>query len=86
MIIAPPAGDAFQFVVSLKSYPEAMFYAAMGVGLLLIRRRRARSGTPPSDFRAWYALVVLYLLSQAYLLVMPWIPPVGGIYGGTVSL
>ena len=86
MIVAPPAGDAFQFVVSLKTYPEAMFYFAMGVGLLLIRRRRARSGTPPSDFRAWYALVILYLLCQAYLLVMPWIPPVDGIYGGTVSL
>ncbi|KAJ4016262.1 hypothetical protein NW752_003385 [Fusarium irregulare] len=85
MIVAPPAGDAFQFVVSLKTYPEAMFYFAMGVGLLLIRRRRARSGTPPSDFRAWYALVILYLLCQAYLLVMPWIPPVDGIYGGTVS-
>ncbi|KAM0296217.1 hypothetical protein HYE67_008081 [Fusarium culmorum] len=85
MIVAPPAGDAFQFVVSLKTYPDAIFFAAMGVGLLLIRRRRSRSNTPPSDFRAWYALVILYILSQIYLLVMPWIPPVGGIYGGTVS-
>ncbi|KAG7426370.1 High-affinity methionine permease [Fusarium oxysporum f. sp. raphani] len=39
MIVAPPAGDAFQFVVSLKTYPDAIFHAAMGVGLLLIRRR-----------------------------------------------
>ncbi|KAF4344215.1 high affinity methionine permease [Fusarium beomiforme] len=85
MIVAPPAGDAFQFVVSLKTYPDAIFHAAMGVGLLLIRRRRSRSGTPRSDFRAWWALVILYLLAQVFLLVMPWIPPEGGIYAGTVS-
>lgn len=86
MIVAPPAGDAFQFVVSLKSYPEAIFHVAMGVGLLLLRWRRTRAGTPPSEFRAWWILVALYLLAQVYLLVMPWIPPVGGIYSGTVSL
>lgn len=86
MIVAPPAGDAFQFVVSLKSYPDAVFHVAMGAGLILLRRRRERSGTPPSDFKAWWILVILYLLTQVYLLVMPWIPPVGGIYAGTVSL
>ncbi|KAM0330169.1 hypothetical protein ACHAQA_004342 [Verticillium albo-atrum] len=85
MIVTPPAGDAFQFVVSLKSYPDAMFDVALGVGLILLRRRRNRSGTPRSEFRAWWALVILYLLSQLYLLIMPWIPPVGGIFGGTVS-
>ncbi|KAJ4161956.1 hypothetical protein NW765_010045 [Fusarium oxysporum] len=85
MIVAPPAGDAFQFVVSLKTYPGAIFHAAMGVGLLLIRRRRSRSGTPRSDFRAWWALVILYLLAQVFLLAMPWIPPEGGIYAGAVS-
>jgi amino acid transporter len=85
MIAAPPAGDAFQFVVSLKSYPDAVFHAAMGAGLVLLRRRRARSGTPRSAFRAWWILVGLYILSQIYLLVMPWIPPKTGIYGGTVS-
>lgn len=86
MIAAPPAGDAFQFVVQLKSYPDAMFFVAMAVGLLLIRQRRARSDTPRSDFRAWWIAVGLYLLSQIYLLIMPWIPPAGGPYAGTVSL
>ncbi|VUC30570.1 unnamed protein product [Clonostachys rosea] len=85
MIVAPPAGDAFQFVVSLKTYPDAIFHVAMGVGLLILRRRRDPSGTPRSDFRAWWAVVILYLLAQVYLLIMPWIPPTGGIYAGTVS-
>ncbi|EXA35625.1 hypothetical protein FOVG_13672 [Fusarium oxysporum f. sp. pisi HDV247] len=75
MIVAPPAGDAFQFVVSLKTYPDAIFHAAMGVGLLLICRRRSRSGRP--DLTSEHA--------QVFLLVMPWIPPECGIYAGTVS-
>uniref|UniRef100_A0A8H7TTU6 Uncharacterized protein n=1 Tax=Bionectria ochroleuca TaxID=29856 RepID=A0A8H7TTU6_BIOOC len=85
MIVAPPAGDAFQFVVSLKTYPDAIFHVAMGVGLLILRRRRDVSGTPRSEFRAWWAIVILYLLAQVYLLIMPWIPPEKGIYAGTVS-
>ena len=85
MILAPPAGDAFQFVVSLKSYPDAIFHVALGAGLIFLRRRRDRSGTPRSDFRAWWAVIILYLLSQVYLLVMPWIPPAGGVNAGTVS-
>lgn len=86
MIVAPPAGDAFQFVVSLKSYPDAMFQVAMGVGLILLRQRRDRSGTPRSNFSAWWIFVILFLLTQFYLLIMPWIPPTDGIYSGTVSL
>ncbi|KAH7127942.1 high-affinity methionine permease [Dactylonectria estremocensis] len=85
MIVAPPAGDAFSFVVSLKTYPDAIFYVAMATGLFLVRRRRARSGTPASEFKAWLVAPVFYLLVQVYLLVMPWFPPKGGIYAGDVS-
>ncbi|KPM42493.1 hypothetical protein AK830_g4073 [Neonectria ditissima] len=85
MIVAPPAGDAFQFVVSLKTYPDAIFYVALATGIYLVRRRRQRSGTPPSNFRAWNALPAFYLLIQVYLLVMPWFPPKGGPYAGDVS-
>ncbi|KAL7756653.1 hypothetical protein ACKLNR_013646 [Fusarium oxysporum f. sp. zingiberi] len=78
MIVAPPAGDAFQFVVSLKTYPDAIFHAAMGVGLLLIRRRCSRSDTPRSDFRAWWALVIL--LWCTYMIVGIGIMATCGIY------
>uniref|UniRef100_A0A8H7K380 Amino acid permease/ SLC12A domain-containing protein n=1 Tax=Bionectria ochroleuca TaxID=29856 RepID=A0A8H7K380_BIOOC len=46
MIVAPPAGDAFQFVVDLQSYPSAMFQVAMTVGIYVLRWRRRRSGIP----------------------------------------
>ncbi|UNI18464.1 hypothetical protein JDV02_004732 [Purpureocillium takamizusanense] len=85
MIAAPPAGDAFQFVVSLKTYPEAMFHSALAVGLWLVRRRRSRNDFPPSKFRVWDGFLIFFNLIQVYILVMPWWPPKGGIYAGDVS-
>ncbi|KAL8403543.1 hypothetical protein RB594_008710 [Gaeumannomyces avenae] len=85
MIVVPPAGDAFQFVVSLKTYPDGVFHFAMAVGVYLIRHRRARAGIPASEFRAWDVAVVFFILIQVYILAMPWWPPAGGIYAGDVS-
>ncbi|KAG9499519.1 hypothetical protein J7337_007975 [Fusarium musae] len=85
MIVAPPAGDAFTFVVSLGTYPDAMFRFAMVVGLYVIRRRRSKAGIGRSDFKAWHAPIIFYTLVQVFILVMPWYPPKGGPYAGDVS-
>ncbi|KZZ98367.1 high affinity methionine permease [Moelleriella libera RCEF 2490] len=85
MIVAPPAGDAFQFVVSLRTYPEAMFGLAMAVGVFVIRKRRSRNRLPRSQFRVWNVFLVFYNAIQVFLLVMPWWPPKGGPYAGDVS-
>lgn len=85
MIVAPPAGDAFQFVVSLRTYPEAMFGLAMAVGVFVIRKRRSRNRLPRSQFRVWNVFLVFYNVIQVFLLVMPWWPPKGGPYAGDVS-
>ncbi|KAI9740220.1 MAG: hypothetical protein M1834_004798 [Cirrosporium novae-zelandiae] len=57
----------------------------MAVGLLLTRRRRNRLGIPPSEFRAWDAVVVFSICANTFLLVMPWYPPSTGRNGGDVS-
>lgn len=88
MIVAPPAGDAFQFVVSLRSYPESMFFLAMAAGLYIIRRhhkRIAAGARHRPEFQAWDVAVVFFILIQVYVLVMPRFPPKGGIYAGNVS-
>lgn len=85
MIVAPPAGDAFQFVVSLKTYPEAIFFFAMASGVYVLRRRRSRNNIPRSQFRVWDVLLIFFILVQVYILVMPWFPPEGGPYAGDVS-
>jgi len=85
VIIAPPAGDAFNFIVDLQSYPANVFSFLMTFGLFLVRKHRANIGAPPSEFRAWNAVLIFSLAVNVYLLVLPWIPPDGGIYAGDVS-
>ncbi|KAH6974456.1 amino acid permease-domain-containing protein [Ilyonectria sp. MPI-CAGE-AT-0026] len=85
MIVAPPAGDAFTFVVSLNTYPSALFNLAMAFGVYILRRRRKRSGVARSGFRAWHVAVIFYNAIQVFILAMPWWPPKGGAYAGDVS-
>ncbi|KAI8263161.1 hypothetical protein K4K53_009608 [Colletotrichum sp. SAR 10_77] len=85
MIAAPPAGDAFQFVISLKTYPDGLFHFAMAVGVYLIRVRRKRAGLGRTEFKSWHVTVIFFILLQVYILVMPWWPPKGGPYAGSVS-
>ncbi|KAK1993376.1 high-affinity methionine permease [Colletotrichum falcatum] len=85
MVVAPPAGDAFNFVADLQVYPSAFFGFLMSVGLYVVRRRRKRLGLPPPAFRAWDGIVVFNVAKDAYLLVMPWYPPDGGPFAGDVG-
>ncbi|GKT94725.1 high-affinity methionine permease [Colletotrichum tofieldiae] len=85
MIAAPPAGDAFQFVVSLKTYPDGIFHFAMAIGVYLIRNRRKRANLGRTEFKSWHVTVIFFILLQVYILAMPWWPPKGGPYAGNVS-
>ena len=85
MILAPPAGDAFNFIVDLQSYPSNVFFFATTCGLLLIRRRRKRIGIPDTEFRVWNAAIAFSLAVNVFILAMPWYPPPGGRFGGDVS-
>ncbi|KAG5354131.1 hypothetical protein C0989_007492 [Termitomyces sp. Mn162] len=50
-----------------------------------VRRRRANIGAPKTEFRAWNAVLIFAISVNIYLLVLPWVPPVSGIYSGDVS-
>ncbi|TVY73502.1 High-affinity methionine permease [Lachnellula suecica] len=85
MILAPPAGDAFNFIVDLQSYPSNVFQFATTFGLLLIRRRRVRLGINNSEFRTWNVAILFSLAINIFILAMPWYPPPAGRFGGDVS-
>lgn len=72
-------------VVSLKTYPDSMFLVAMTLGVYIFRYRYKRVGRERAEFKAWDVAVIFYLLTNVYLLVMPWFPPEGGPYAGDVS-
>ncbi|KAJ4989783.1 high affinity methionine permease [Stagonosporopsis vannaccii] len=78
MILAPPAGDAFNFIVDLQVYPASLFNLTLAVGLILVRQRRKRLGLPRPSFRVWDPVLGFNILVNLYLIIMPWYPPPGG--------
>ncbi len=80
ILLAPPAGDAYDFVLNLSSYPLNVINAAVGFGLLAaylpvrFRPAWARSWNPP--FRASAPVTLFFALVSAFLVITPWIPPV----------
>jgi hypothetical protein len=72
-------------VVDLSIYPSSLFLFVMALGIYLIRNQRKRLGLPRSEFRAWNAAIIFFILIQLFELIMPWYPPLGGADGGDVS-
>ena len=72
-------------VVALSNYPSSFFEAIMTAGLFLVRRQRKRLNLPPSEYRSWTFVVLFFLAAKVFLLVMPWVPPPGGINAGAYS-
>ncbi|KAK5704228.1 hypothetical protein LTR97_003243 [Elasticomyces elasticus] len=46
LILAPPAGDAFNFTTDLQVYPSSIFNLLMTIGIFFIRARHRRLGLP----------------------------------------
>ena len=57
----------------------------MAIGVYTIRRQRKRINVGSAEFRAWNVVVAFYIAVQAFLVVMPWLPPKAGIYAGNVT-
>ncbi|CAI6333182.1 unnamed protein product [Periconia digitata] len=77
IMLAPPPGDAYNFILNVISYPLAVvnvFVAAALVHLYL--NRRAWNWNPPIS--ATLPVVVFFLLSNIYLVVAPFVPPEDG--------
>ncbi|KAJ7844938.1 high affinity methionine permease [Mycena olivaceomarginata] len=85
VIIAPPAGDAFSFLVDLQSYPGNVFSFATAIAVFVLRRRRLRENQPDHEYHAWNIALIFSCLVNIFLLIMPWYPPAGGRNGGDVS-
>ncbi|TIC22551.1 putative methionine permease [Wallemia mellicola] len=71
-VCAPPPGDAYDFVVSLTSYPYTLmlFFCAVGAFKL---RYFDKDWDPP--YRAPIVGLILFILACLFLLIAPFIPP-----------
>jgi amino acid transporter len=75
VILALPFGDAFNFLVDIRSYPDSIFLFLLVAGLYVIRYRRKKEGLPPAPFQAWHSALILSALICLFILIMPWYPP-----------
>jgi amino acid transporter len=58
-ICAPPAGDAFNFIISLSSYPTVLLLTAVTIGL--VKLRLSRDEDTGSSFKVPWAILGFYL-------------------------
>ncbi|KAL4400191.1 methionine permease [Malassezia pachydermatis] len=81
LMLAPPQGDAYTFVLNLASYPLNIVNTAVGLGLCItympdswrIKPSWLRNWAPP--FRATFPIAIFFTLVSLFLVVVPWIPP-----------
>ncbi|KAH6889662.1 amino acid/polyamine transporter I [Thelonectria olida] len=77
VILAPPPGDAYNFILNLISYPLAIVNATVAAGLVhLYLNREAWGWNPP--IKATLPVVVFFMLSNIYLVIAPFVPPEDG--------
>ncbi|KAF2502916.1 amino acid transporter [Lophium mytilinum] len=81
IMLAPPPGDAYNFILNLISYPLSIVNIFVSFGLLYLhlplparfRHSQADNWRPP--VRATFPVIVFFFLSNIYLAVAPYVPP-----------
>ena len=77
VMLAPPPGDAYNFLLNLISYPLAIVNSFVSAGLIwLYLHKKTNNWNPP--FKAALPVIVFFFLSNVYLVIAPYIPPTGG--------
>lgn len=61
-ICAPPAGDAFNFVIGLSSYPYVVLATGVTIGLVKLRLNKSEQWT--ATLSTPWIVIVFYLLAN----------------------
>ncbi|KAI9593362.1 amino acid/polyamine transporter I [Syncephalis fuscata] len=72
MMLSPPPGEAFDFLIDLIGYPQSIVYGAAVCGMLWLRYTEPEKERP---FRAWWPLSVIFVLVSIFVSVYPFVPP-----------
>ncbi|KAL6233528.1 hypothetical protein BDW75DRAFT_231894 [Aspergillus navahoensis] len=70
MILFIPFGEVYNFLLDVSQYAIAIINFLVIIALFIIRRKRTNQRT----FRAWTPVIYLFLASQVFLLVTPFVP------------
>lgn len=80
IMLAPPPGDAYNFILNVISYPLAIVNVFVAAALVHLYRKPSAAHRPTwsPPFRATLPIVLFFLLSNIYLVVAPFVPPDAG--------
>lgn len=78
IMLAPPPGDAYNFILNVISYPLAVVNVFLAAGLLYLYYRPQAYGGWVPPFRASWPIALLFFLGNVYLVIAPFIPPSAG--------
>ncbi|KAF5022866.1 hypothetical protein F66182_5099 [Fusarium sp. NRRL 66182] len=76
VLLAPPAGPAYNFIVNLYTYPGAWINGFVTAGLLYLHYNKSENWTSP--WHTYLPISVIYLLANIFLALVPFIPPDNG--------
>lgn len=86
VMIAPPAGDAYNFIVDIGSYSGCIFKLLTVVGLILVRIQRKKVGLGYEGWKVPLPVLVITILFEIFVIAMAWVPPLDGtLIGSDVS-
>lgn len=76
VIIVPPPGEIYNFLVDIGGYPVSAISVSISAGLLYLQHSPSEGWQSP--FRAKKIYIIVFLLSNCLLLTLPWIRPLDG--------
>lgn len=74
ILIGPPAGEAYEFIVDLYTYPGAWINTFVAAGLIYLHLNREKEQWD-SPWHSFFLINLIYMLSNIFLAVVPFIPP-----------
>ncbi|ANB13907.1 Mup1p [Sugiyamaella lignohabitans] len=77
LLVVPPPGRVYEFVVDLSTYPITFISFSVTAGLIYLQFNRVKEnwGNKPGSYHAPLYHSVAYLLTNLFLIIVPWIPP-----------
>ncbi|KAL2120227.1 hypothetical protein VTJ04DRAFT_4253 [Mycothermus thermophilus] len=78
VLLAPPPGPAYNFIVNLYTYPGAWINAFVAAGLIYVQFFSSRRGQWNPGWRTFLPITVIFLLANVFLIIVPFIPPADG--------
>lgn len=85
VLLAPPPGDAYNFILDMGSYLSNIFNVLLFIGLFRVRKFRKAAGLGYREFHVWTAVVVIAILWALFVIGMAFVPPKGTLIGSDVS-